>query len=90
MSYSQEYTGVGPGPACAYNSLKSYNQTNFNVLPPTPTTDNIPVVVPVYGSVGYGTLTHGHKVPSCGSYFPMSIAYPTKGACKRFQTSLCG
>lgn len=90
-----EYNNTSPGgPACAYASLGAYNQ-GMGAGPMAPVPAGTPSmtyqVVPVYGSFGYSSLTHGQKVPGCTQYFSIKNAYPSyPNGCTQFTTRLCG
>lgn len=92
---SREYNNSSAkGPACTYASLGNYNE-GMGAGPVAPVPAGVPSmkyqVVPVYGGMGYDSLTHGAKVPSCTGHFSLGKAYPQyPNNCTKFTTRLCG
>ena len=95
MSYvTNDYNNNSVGaPSCAYANLGHYNQ-GMGAGPVAPVPAGVPSmayqVVPVYGSMGYDSLTHGKKVPGCSQYFGIGKAYPQyPNNCTKFTRRLC-
>lgn len=91
----KEFTGYTPSSVCGtYSTLATYtssyspSSSNLSALgvpvAATQTLANNNILLPVYGSMGYNSLTHGGK-GSCGVYFNRTAAYPgmdAQGNCK--------
>ena len=62
-------------PSCSYSSLQTYNGRSMQgARPPVPATSVSGVqVVPVYGGIGYDTLTSPEQ--SCSGYRNIMTAY---------------
>lgn len=95
MSFvTNEYNNFSHGgPSCTYASLGNYNQ-GMGAGPMAPVPSGVPSmkyqIVPVYGSMGYDSLTHGRRTPTCNGYFSIGDAYPTyPDKCTSFTTRLC-
>lgn len=81
------------GNGCTYATLSHYNQ-GYGAGPMAPIPSGTPSqavqIVPTYGAIGYNTLQHGTKYPSCSGYFDISNAYPNFPNCTKFTSRLCG
>jgi hypothetical protein len=84
---SRQYSEDCHSSGCSYASLTNYNASHKMGVPrPSQVTGSY--MVPVYGTAGYDTLSHGSKAPSCSGYFHINNAY--KSDCTtQFVRKLC-
>ena len=66
------------GASCSYVNLSNSNSNSAGSLgspavPPHTVTGTY--IVPNYGAIGYGALTHDSSAPSCSGYFNITGAY---------------
>jgi len=83
---------------CVYNTLSNYNTAesaskmqSSGINPPIPagTPSSKIQVVPVYGGIGYESLTHDGRI-NYGGHFNITNAYPNyKNNCTKFVKRLC-
>lgn len=82
-------TSVGAG-SCNYASLGTYNQNPLLVTGPPNKRPAAVQQIPVYGSYGYNSLTHGQKKGMCcGGFFKLKHAYPFYPNCSSMQIRQC-
>lgn len=80
--------------SCSYSSLKNYSRGGaMNIHAPQRVGVDVRgsmIAVPVYGSLGYNSLTHNVKEPSCSGFFNVKNAYSSAGGnCAKFTTRAC-
>jgi len=80
--------------ACAYASLGTYNMRNPALVSAPIDLSLVPsqrvVAVPLWGSFGYNSLSHGRQGYNCSGYYTITGAYPDYSKnCGRYARRAC-
>ncbi len=80
--------------ACAYATLGRYNMRNPGMVSAPIDLSLVPsqrvVAVPVWGSYGYNSLTHGRMGYNCSGYYTITGAYPNYSTgCGKYARRAC-